>query len=136
MKHRSSKKHFNRDSKARKGMRISLCRALLEKGEIITTKPKSREVKRWMDKLITKTRKSDLLARRELHKFFGKRNVANAIVDELAGKFGERQSGFTRIVFNGFRKGDNAPLYKVSFVNNIQGVSFKKEKKEETKKDK
>jgi large subunit ribosomal protein L17 len=135
MKHRSSKKHFNRDTNARKGLRIALCRALLERGEIITTKPKSREVKRWMDKLMTKAQKSDLAARRQLQKFFGKRSIANTMVDGLAGLFGERKSGFTRINFNGFRKGDNAPMYKVAFVNGVTGTSFKKEevKKKEVK---
>ncbi len=128
MKHRLFKTYFNRDTNARKALRVSLCRALLERGEIITTKPKSREVKRWIDKLLSGFDSSSLHSRRLLHKFFGKRDIVNSVAEKIINLLGERKSGFVKIKFVGLRKGDNSALYRASLVNGIINNGFKKNK--------
>jgi len=117
MRHRVTGRHFNRDSKHRQAMVMNLLRSLVEHGEITTTKEKGKEVKRWADKLVSTAKKGDLAARRNLHSFFGKRDVVNTLVDRIAPLFGDRTSGFTTDVKLGKRRGDNTEMVKISFVS-------------------
>jgi len=96
---------------------MNLVRNLIVNGEITTTKPKAKEVKQWADKLMTTAKKGDLSARRTLHKFFGKRDVVNTLVDRLAPLFVGRNSGFTTDTKLGNRRGDNTEMVLVKFVS-------------------
>lgn len=117
MRHRVAGRHFNRDSKHRQSMVMNLVRNLIVNGEITTTKPKAKEVKQWADKLMTTAKKGDISARRTLHKFFGKRDVVNTLVDRLAPLFVDRNSGFTTDSKLGNRRGDNTEMVLVKFVS-------------------
>lgn len=117
MRHRVAGRHFNRDSKHRESMVMNLVRNLIVNGEITTTKPKAKEVKQWADKLMTTAKKGDLSARRTLHKFFGKRDVVNTLVDRIAPLFSGRTSGFTTDTKLGNRRGDNTEMVLVKFVS-------------------
>jgi large subunit ribosomal protein L17 len=112
---------------------------LIERGEIKTSESRAKEVKRLADKLITKAQKGDLASRRQLHKFFGKRDVVNTLVDKVVPALGDRKTGFTSIKSIGKRRGDNTEIFKLSLLveektwsslNNDQD----KAKKEEAKK--
>jgi large subunit ribosomal protein L17 len=116
MRHRVSKKHFNKDTKHRKAMFRGLVEALITHGEITTTESKGKEVKRISDKLIFKALKDDLSTRRRLHRFFGKRQPVNVLVDRVAPIMNDRIGGYSRVTKIGKRRGDNAKLVKVSLV--------------------
>lgn len=116
MRHRVAKRHFNRDTKHRKAMIMNLVRSLVLEGEIKTTTRKAKEVKRWADKLVSTAKKGDLHARRTLHRFFGKRDVVNTLVDRIAPLFPDRKSGFTTHEVLGKRRGDNSEMTKLSFL--------------------
>lgn len=116
MRHRVAKRHFNRDTKHRKAMIMNLVRSLVEQGEIKTTTEKAKEVRRWADKLVSKAKAGDVAARRSLHRFFGKRDVVNTLVDRIAPLFPDRNSGFTTKEVLGKRRGDNTEMTKISFV--------------------
>jgi len=116
MRHRLNKKSFNRDTKARRALLHSVAIAVLEHGEIITTKPKGKEASKLIDSVISKAKKGDLAARRQLHRVFGSRQVVNNLCDRVAPVFANRQSGFTRLVYYGNRRGDNTPMYRLSLV--------------------
>ncbi len=116
MRHRVSKKSFNRDTKSRRALLTGVTIAVLEHGEIITTKPKAKAAVRLIDGAIARAKKGDLAARRQLHRLFGRRDVVNNLCDRVAPVFANRQSGFTRLTFVGNRRGDNTPLYRLSLV--------------------
>lgn len=119
MRHQSSTRHFNRDSKARRALILSLVSNLAERGEIVTTKPMAKEAARHMDKLIVRAKQGDIASSRVLHRFFGKRNLTNRFIKEIAPALSDRTSGFTTMSYYGHRRGDNAELFTLKFVNEI-----------------
>lgn len=133
MKHRVKAKHFNRDTKSRQALLKNLLRNLFERGEIKTSETRVKETKRLADKLISKALENTLAARRELHKFFGKRDVVNTLVDKIAPSFGEKKSGFTSIKKLAVRRGDNTEVFKLSLLTgDVKWASLKKEKSVKT----
>ncbi|MCB9813034.1 MAG: 50S ribosomal protein L17 [Pseudomonadales bacterium] len=116
MRHRIKAKHFNRDSNARKALFKNLVRSLVEHGFIVTTESKAKEIKRISDKIISKAKVDSVATRRLLHRFFGRRDVVNTLVDRIAPEFSDRNSGFTSIEDVGLRRGDNTKLSKLSLV--------------------
>lgn len=124
MRHRAKVKTFNRDTHARQALLRSLLRSLVLEGQMVTTRAKAKEVRRWADKLIHKAQEDSLPTRRLLHRFFGKRDVVNTLVDRIAPLFTDRVSGFTRIVGVGKRRGDNSDMVKIELVkqSEIKGL--------------
>ncbi len=116
MKHRVKTKKFNRDTNNRKALLRNLVRQLVEHGEITTTEAKAKETRKIADKLIGKARDNSLATRRQLHTFFGKRDVVNTLVDRVAPVFAKRDSGFTKITELGSRRGDNTKMVKLELV--------------------
>ncbi|MEA2056938.1 MAG: 50S ribosomal protein L17 [Patescibacteria group bacterium] len=144
MRHRVKKKTLGRATDHRNSLFRNLARQVITHGSIQTTKPKAKEVQRILDKLITKAKKNDLNARRNLHRFFGKRDVVNALVDRVAPATKDRKSGFCSVTELGKRKGDNAVMARLELIDKPEGLGSldkvekkkKKEKKKETKKEK
>ncbi len=141
MRHRRANKHFNRDTNHRKMLVRNLVRALVEQGEITTTEAKAKAVKQWADRLISTAQGDELHARRLLHRFFGKRDVVNTLVERIAPAMSKRKSGFSRIVRLGKRRGDNVEMVKLSLVEQPKetgtlksGKTYKKPAKKAVKK--
>ncbi len=129
MKHRVKAKHFNRDNSSRKALLKNLLRDLFKHGEIKTSEARTKEVRRLADKLISTASKNTLAARRDLHKFFGRRDVVNTLVDKIVPAFGEKKSGFTALEKLAARRGDNTVLFKLSLLTgDLKLSSLKKEK--------
>lgn len=129
MKHRVKTKHFNRDTKSRKALLKNLLRDLFEHGEIKTSESRTKEVRRLADKLISKASENTLAARRELHRFFGRRDVVNALVDKIAPLFVGKKSGFTSLEKTAPRRGDNTVIFKLALLTgDVKLTSLKKEK--------
>ncbi|MBP7700670.1 50S ribosomal protein L17 [Candidatus Woesebacteria bacterium] len=116
MRHRSNVKHFNRDSKSRKALFKGLVRSLVEHGSIVTTESKAKEIKRISDKIIATAKVDSVATRRLLHRFFGRKDVVNSLVDRIAPEFSDKNSGFTSIAEVGLRRGDNTKLVKLSLT--------------------
>jgi len=117
MRHRLKGKKLNRSTKHRRALFKNLISALVEHGEIKTTLAKAKAVKGLVDKLITTAKKGTLHHRRQLASFFGKRQPANKLVEDIAPKLKSRTSGYTRIVRLGRRTGDNAMMAKLELVS-------------------
>jgi large subunit ribosomal protein L17 len=96
-----------------------LADSLVKYESIETTLPKAKEVVPYVEKLITKAKKGDLHNRRQV--ISGLQTVASAhkLVDEIAPKLKSRVSGHLRIVKTSARRGDNAQLARVSFVDDL-----------------
>jgi large subunit ribosomal protein L17 len=86
---------------------------------IETTLPKAKEIVPYVEKLITKAKKGDLHNRRQV--IAGLQTVASAhkLVDEIAPKLKGRVSGHLRIEKTGLRRGDNAQMARVTFVDDL-----------------
>lgn len=112
------KLHRERDQ--RRALVKGLADSLVKYESIETTLPKAKEVVPYLEKLITKAKKGDLHARRQV--LSGLQTVASAhkLVDELAPKMKGRSSGHLRIEKTSSRRGDNAQLARVSFVDDLK----------------
>ncbi len=129
MRHKIHDKKFNRDSNAREALFEGLLRNLTLHGEITTTLAKAKAIRGMADKLVTQAKDNSLASRRLLHQKFGKRDVANTLVDRIAPALTDRTSGYVRVVPLGNRRGDNTPMAKVSFVNKPAAGGLKSGKK-------
>jgi len=116
MRHQVAGRHLNRDTKSRKALFKNLVRALVEHGEMVTTEPKAKEIRRIADKLIHKAQTDSLTTRRTLHQFFGRRDVVNSLVERVAPAMKDRSSGFTRLTRLTHRRGDNSLMVKLSLM--------------------
>ncbi len=116
MRHRVKKKTFGKLTKHRAHMLKNMLVSLFEHGHITTTKPRAKEVKRLADKLIGKAQDSSVATRRELHKVFGKRQVVNRLVDEVAPAMSDRKSGYSRVIDQGRRRGDNTEMAMLELI--------------------
>ncbi len=117
---------LNRERDARRALYKGLADSLVKYESIETTLPKAKEVVPYMEKLITKAKKGDLHNRRQVLR--GLQTVASThkLVDEIAPKLKGRVSGHLRIEKTSFRRGDNAQLARVSFVDDLKAAPVAK----------
>jgi large subunit ribosomal protein L17 len=117
MRHLKSGRHFNRDHNARKALMRNLCTSLLEHGRITTTEAKAKELRRWLDRLITDAKADDVAARRRVAQDISKADVADKLFSNLMPRLRERPGGYTRIIHKGPRLGDAAPMVIIELVD-------------------
>jgi len=110
---------LNRERDQREALLKGLADSLVKYQTIETTLPKAKEIVPYVEKLITKAKKNDLHNRRQV--ISGLQTIASAhkLVDEIAPKLAGRDSGHLRIVRTKTRRGDNAQLARVSFVDDL-----------------
>ena len=106
MRHPKSGRHFNRDTKARKALMRNLCTSLLESGRITTTEARAKELRRWVERLITTAKDQDVNARRRVSEEVSKPEVVERLFSNLIPRLAERPGGYTRIIRLGQRQGD------------------------------
>lgn len=111
------KLHRERDQ--REALLKGLADSLVKYETIETTLPKAKEVVPYIEKLITKAKKGDLHNRRQV--ISGLQTIASAhkLVDQIAPKLTGRTSGHVRIEKTRLRRGDNAQMARVSFVDDL-----------------
>jgi large subunit ribosomal protein L17 len=117
MRHLKSGRHFNRDTKARKALMRNLCTDLLAHGRITTTEAKAKELRRWVERLITQAKADDLAARRLVAREISQDDVADRLFSNLMPRLRDRQGGYTRIIHKGPRLGDAAPMVVIELVD-------------------
>ena len=94
---------------------------LIQKGEIITTVEKAKELRKTAEKMITLGKKGDLASRRRAAAYIRNVNVEDKTVlqflfEDIATRYADRNGGYTRIIKIGTRRGDNAELAKIELV--------------------
>jgi large subunit ribosomal protein L17 len=102
----------------------NLASQLFEHGKIVTTEAKAKRLRPVAEKLITKAKRGDIHARREVLKTVRDKGVVHVLFTEIAPTFEGRDGGYTRITKVGPRKGDNAPMALIELVT--EPVSAKK----------
>lgn len=94
----------------------SLASSLIERGSIETTEAKAKELRPYVEKLITKARTGTLHSRRLAGKVIQKRETADKLFAEIGPMFATRQGGYTRILKTGHRKGDGAEMARIELI--------------------
>jgi large subunit ribosomal protein L17 len=94
----------------------NLATALFEHGRITTTHAKARRLRPVAERLITKAKRGDLHARRQVLSTIGNKSIVHVLFTEIGPRYGNRNGGYTRIVKIGPRKGDNAPMAIIELV--------------------
>ena len=90
---------------------------LLLNGKIVTTEARAKEVRKFVDKMITYGKNGTLVSRRKALAFLhNDKKVVDKIFNELAPRYAERNGGYTRVLKVGNRRGDNAPMCIVELV--------------------
>ena len=105
------------DSKHRRSMLANLTKDVIMNGKIVTTETRAKEVRKFVDKMITYAKKGDLMSRRKALAFLQNDTVAvKKLFDELAPKYATRNGGYTRILKLDERVGDNALMTIIELV--------------------
>jgi len=117
MRHGRKNRKFGRKANVRRGFIRSLAIALIDNEQIITTEARAKELRPYVEKLLTKAKKSDLHARRLISSRLGNQvSLANKMVDVIAPRYKERDGGYIRIVKLPQRQGDASPMAIIEFV--------------------
>ena len=97
------------DNKHRRSMLANLTKDVIMNGKVVTTETRAKEVRKFVDKMITYGKNGSLVSRRQALAFLQNDNVAvKKVFDELAEKYATRNGGYTRILKLDERRGDNA----------------------------
>ena len=118
MRHRKAGRQLRRTSEQKLALMRNLATSLIESGAIETTEAKAKELRPFVERLITKAKSGTLHARRLAGIHVHKREAADKLFQELGPKFAKRTGGYTRILKTGFRKGDGAEMARIELVEN------------------
>jgi large subunit ribosomal protein L17 len=117
MRHKLAHRKLNRTASHRKAMFANMAASLIEHEQIVTTLPKAKEMKPFMDKLITLAKRGDLHARRQAVAKVRNRDAVRKLFDVMGERYADRAGGYTRVLKAGFRHGDNAPMAVIELVD-------------------
>ena len=116
MRHLKSGRQLSRNSSHRWALIRNLITALLREEKIKTTDPKAKELRRWVDRVITLGKRGDLHARRQAAAIIFDKTVVKKLFDTIGPRFKDRPGGFTRIIKLGVRHGDAAQMALIELV--------------------
>ena len=117
MRHKKLGRRFSRDSSHRQAMFSNMAAALIKHEQIVTTLPKAKELRPFVEKLVTLAKRGDLHARRQA--ISQVRDVAQVgkLFTTLGPRYEAREGGYIRVLKAGFRHGDNAAMAVIEFVD-------------------
>ena len=117
MKHNITHRKLNRTSSHRKSLMMNLSNALIKHEQITTTLPKAKELRPYVEKIITLGKKGDLESRRKAIAILQDLKNTKKIFDVFSERYKERSGGYTRIIKIGNRFGDNAPTAIIELID-------------------
>ena len=126
MRHKKSGRKLNMDSSKRKLMFRNLAVSLFENEMIKTTLARAKELRRFVEPLITLSKSDSVARRRQAFSTLRNKDSVKQLFDTIGPKYTDRPGGYTRILKCGPRPGDNAPMAYVELVGrepNIDVVS-------------
>ena len=108
---------LGRDNKHRRSMLSTLTKQVIVNESITTTKTRAKEVRKFVDKMITYGKKGDLVSRRKALAFLNNdKEIVSKVFDDLAKRYENRDGGYTRILKLEERKGDDALIVIIELV--------------------
>jgi|TARA_B100001245_G_scaffold182607_1_gene140684 large subunit ribosomal protein L17 len=117
MKHGIKQRKLGRTTPHRKQLLANMAASLVKHEQIVTTLPKAKELKPFVEKLITLGKKGGLSDRRLAISRMRDETQVRKLFDTLADRYKDRQGGYTRVLKAGFRYGDNAPMAVIELVD-------------------
>ena len=122
MRHKKKGRKLGRKIGNRKALLMNLACQLITHKKIKTTDPKAKELRSFIEPLITIAKKNNLHSRRLVIKKIPKKNIVRILFEEIAPVFSERPGGYTRITKLGHRDNDRAPVSVIEFVESIETI--------------
>ncbi len=117
MRHNNAFRKLNRTSSHRLAMFRNMSNSLLRHEVITTTLPKAKELRSYVEPVITLGKKPSLSNRRAAFNKLRDREIVTKLFDELGPRYITRPGGYVRILKFGYRKGDNAPMALVELLD-------------------
>ena len=122
MRHAKAGRQLRRTGEQKLALMRGLAMSLIQHGAIETTEAKAKELRPFVEKLITKARSGTLHDRRQASRHVQQRAIADKLFAEVGPKFQKRAGGYTRILKLGHRDGDRAELAIIELVDNPREV--------------
>ena len=123
MRHQYSGRKLNRTSSHRAAMFKNMMTSLIEHEEIKTTLPKAKELRVFLERLITISKVDTVAKRRIVFSRVRSKEAVSKLFNDLGPRFKKRPGGYLRILKCGFRAGDNAPMAIIQLVDKKQDVN-------------
>jgi len=117
MRHKLGGRKLNRTSSHRKALLRNMSAALIKHEQITTTLPKARELRPYLEKLITLAKHGGLSNRRLAHARLMDDAQEKKLFEVLAARYADRQGGYTRVIKAGIRASDAAPMAVIELVD-------------------
>ena len=117
MRHGMHGRKLNRTSSHPRALFANLAVALIKHEQITTTLPKAKDLRPYVEKLITLGKRGDLHARRQAIAQIGDEVIVRKLFDSLKDRYANRAGGYTRVLKAGFRCGDAAPMAIIELVD-------------------
>ena len=127
MRHLNKGRKLNRTSAHRKALFRNMAVSLLQYEQIKTTLPKAKELKSYIDKVITLGKKGGLHRRRQAIAKLQDEKIVAKLFDEIATRYQDRPGGYSRVIKAGFRYGDAAPMAIIELVERNVDAKPRKE---------
>ncbi len=118
MRHGVSGRKFNRHTGHRRALLANLANSLIRHEQIKTTLPKAKDLRPFVEKLITLGKHGTLHDRRQAISVLRDQENVRKLIGPLADRYKKRPGGYIRIVKAGFRYGDNAPMAIIELIDN------------------
>lgn len=117
MRHRKTGRHLNRTSSHRQAMFRNMTASLVKHEVIMTTLAKAKDLRRVAEPIITMSKNDTVTKRRLVFSRLRDQEAVSKLFTQLGPRYKARPGGYLRIIKNGFRKGDNAPMAVVELVD-------------------
>ena len=117
MRHGKTNRRFNRRPEHRKAMLANMAASLITHEQIVTTLPKAKELRPFVEKLVTLAKKGDLHARRQAISAVRDVPQVGKLFETIGPRYADRNGGYIRIMKAGYRHGDNAAMAVIEFVD-------------------
>ena len=117
MRHRNTGRKLGRTSSHRRAMFSNMCTSLIEHELIKTTLPKAKELRRYIEPLVTVSKADSVASRRYAFDKLRSKSAVGKLFTTLGPRYVERPGGYVRVLKCGYRAGDNAPMAIIEFVD-------------------
>jgi len=117
MRHGKAHRKLGRTSSHRTALFANMAASLIKHEQIVTTLPKAKELRPFVEKLVSLGKRGDLHARRIAVSRVRDNDQVRKLFDTLAPRYKAREGGYIRVLKAGFRHGDNAPMAVIEFVD-------------------
>ena len=136
MRHNISGRKLNRKTSHRLSLLKNLSKSLILHEQIETTLPKAKDLRPFVEKILTIGKTNTLAAKRKVYSYLGDQKIVEKVFNVLGKRYQKRNGGYVRILKSGFRYGDSAPKAIIELVErdiNVKGLEDKLREKDRNK---